>query len=82
MLQTDEQLMLSVKDGNRDAFRILTERHYANTLNFIYRFVKKTDRLRKTFVKRRFYGYGAVYQHTAQSQNSEPSFITLPKTSA
>ena len=40
MLHTDEQLMLSVKDGNRDAFRILTDRHYTNTLNFIYRFVK------------------------------------------
>lgn len=43
MTQTDEQLMLSVKEGDRDAFQILTERHYSNTLNFIYRFVK--DRL-------------------------------------
>ncbi len=55
MLQTDEQLMLSVKDGNRDAFRILTERHYANTLNFIYRFVKNRplaeDLCQETFLR-------------------------------
>ena len=55
MLQTDEQLMLSVKDGNRDAFRILTERHYASTLNFIYRFVKNRplaeDLCQETFLR-------------------------------
>ena len=55
MLHTDEQLMLSVKDGNRDAFRILTDRHYANTLSFIYRFVKnKTlaeDLCQETFLR-------------------------------
>ena len=55
MIQTDEQLMLSVKDGNRDAFQILTERHYANTLNFIYRFVKNRplaeDLCQETFLR-------------------------------
>ena len=55
MLHTDEQLMLSVKDGNRDAFRILTERHYTNTLNFIYRFVKNRtlaeDLCQETFLR-------------------------------
>ena len=34
MLHTDEQLMLSVKDGNRDAFQVLTERHYAKHFKF------------------------------------------------
>ena len=55
MLHTDEQLMLSVQDGNRDAFRILTERHYTNTLNFIYRFVKNRtlaeDLCQETFLR-------------------------------
>ena len=55
MLHTDEQLMLSVKDGNRDAFRILTDRHYTNTLNFIYRFVKNRtvaeDLCQETFLR-------------------------------
>ncbi len=55
MTQTDEQLMLSVKDGNRDAFQILTERHYTNTLNFIYRFVKNRhlaeDLCQETFLR-------------------------------
>jgi RNA polymerase sigma-70 factor (ECF subfamily) len=55
MLHTDEQLMLSVKNGNRDAFRILTERHYTNTLNFIYRFVKNRtlaeDPCQETFLR-------------------------------
>jgi RNA polymerase sigma-70 factor (ECF subfamily) len=55
MTQTDEQLMLSVKDGNRDAFQVLTERHYANTLNFIYRFVKNQtlaeDLCQETFLR-------------------------------
>ena len=55
MLHTDEQLMLSVKDGNRDAFRILTDRHYANTLSFIYRFVKNRtlaeDLCQETFLR-------------------------------
>ena len=55
MLHTDEQLMLSVKDGNRDAFQVLTERHYTNTLNFIYRFVKNQtlaeDLCQETFLR-------------------------------
>ena len=55
MIQTDEQLMLSVKNGNRDAFQILTERHYTNTLNFIYRFVKNRplaeDLCQETFLR-------------------------------
>ena len=55
MTHTDEQLMLSVKDGNRDAFQILTERHYTNTLNFIYRFVKNRplaeDLCQETFLR-------------------------------
>lgn len=55
MTQTDEQLMLSVKKGDRDAFRILTERHYSNTLNFIYRFVKNRplaeDLCQETFLR-------------------------------
>ncbi len=55
MQQTDEQLMLSVKEGDRDAFEILTERHYSNTLNFIYRFVKNRqlaeDLCQETFLR-------------------------------
>ena len=55
MIHTDEQLMLSVKDGNRDAFRVLTERHYTNTLNFIHRFVKNRtlaeDLCQETFLR-------------------------------
>jgi len=55
MTQTDEQLMLSVKEGDRDAFQILTERHYSNTLNFIYRFVKDRslaeDLCQETFLR-------------------------------
>ncbi len=55
MTQTDEQLMLSVKEGDRDAFQILTERHYSNTLNFIYRFVKNRplaeDLCQETFLR-------------------------------
>ena len=55
MTQTDEQLMLSVKDGNRDAFQILTERHYANTLTLSYRFVKNRplaeDLCQETFLR-------------------------------
>lgn len=55
MQQTDEQLMLSVKEGDRDAFEILTERHYSQTLNFIYRFVKDRqlaeDLCQETFLR-------------------------------
>ena len=55
MQQTDEQLMLSVKEGDRDAFEILTERHYSHTLNFIYRFVKDwqlaEDLCQETFIR-------------------------------
>ena len=55
MIHTDEELMLSVKDGDRDAFRILTERHYTNTLNFIYRFVQDRplaeDLCQETFLR-------------------------------
>lgn len=55
MQQTDEQLMLSVKEGDRDAFEILTERHYSQTLNFIYRFVKDwplaEDLCQETFLR-------------------------------
>lgn len=55
MQQTDEQLMLSVKEGDRDAFKILTERHYSNILNFIYRFVKNRplaeDLCQETFLR-------------------------------
>ena len=43
MLHTDEQLMLSVKDGNRDAFRILTERHYTNTLKLYLSVCQKSN---------------------------------------
>ncbi len=39
MKQSDENLMLSVKSGDESAFEFLTHKHYANTLNFIYRFV-------------------------------------------
>ena len=55
MIHTDEQLMLSVKEGDRDAFRILTDRHYTDTLNFIYRFVKHRplaeDLCQETFLR-------------------------------
>ncbi len=55
MQQTDEQLMLSVKDGDGDAFQTLTERHYSQTLNFIYRFVKDRplaeDLCQETFLR-------------------------------
>jgi len=39
MKPSDEELMLSIKAGNDSAFEVLAHRHYANTLNFIYRFV-------------------------------------------
>ncbi len=37
--KSDEHLMLSVGEGDEDAFNILINRHYQNILNFIYRFV-------------------------------------------
>jgi len=37
--KSDEHLMLSVGEGDEDAFNILVNRHYQNILNFIYRFV-------------------------------------------
>ena len=36
---TDEELMLRVKEGDRSAYELLATRHYANILNFIYRFM-------------------------------------------
>jgi len=39
MKPSDEELMLSIKCGEDSAFEVLANRHYANTLNFIYRFV-------------------------------------------
>lgn len=37
---TDEELMLRAKEGDRAAFETLAARHYANILNFIYRFMR------------------------------------------
>ena len=53
--RSDEDLMLSVKEGNSAAFEILTKRHYTNTLNFIYRFVNNRmlaeDLCQETFLR-------------------------------
>lgn len=47
--------MLSAKEGDRDAFQILTKRHYSHTLNFIHRFVKERtlaeDICQETFIR-------------------------------
>ncbi len=55
MRRSDENLMLSVKEGNSAAFEILTKRHYTNTLNFIYRFVNNRtlaeDLCQETFLR-------------------------------
>lgn len=53
--RSDEDLMLSIKNGDSFAFEILTKRHYANTLNFIYRFVNNQtlaeDLCQETFLR-------------------------------
>ena len=53
--RSDEDLMLSVKEGNSAAFETLTKRHYTNTLNFIYRFVNNRmlaeDLCQETFLR-------------------------------
>ena len=53
--RSDEDLMLSVKEGNSAAFETLTKRHYTNTLNFIYRFVNNSmlaeDLCQETFLR-------------------------------
>lgn len=55
MIRSDEDLMLSIKDGDSTAFEILTKRHYTNTLNFIYRFVSDRalaeDLCQETFLR-------------------------------
>jgi len=55
MKPSDEELMLSIKCGDDSAFEVLTHRHYANTLNFIYRFVGNRelaeDLCQDTFVR-------------------------------
>ncbi len=40
MQLTDEELMLRAKEGDRSAFETIATRHYANILNFIYRFMR------------------------------------------
>ena len=37
--KTDEELMLSVGEGDEDALNILFNRHYQNILNFVYRYI-------------------------------------------
>ena len=53
--RSDEDLMLSVKEGNSAVFETLTKRHYTNTLNFIYRFVNNRmlaeDLCQETFLR-------------------------------
>jgi RNA polymerase sigma-70 factor (ECF subfamily) len=53
--RSDEDLMVSVKEGNSTAFETLTKRHYTNTLNFIYRFVNNRmlaeDLCQETFLR-------------------------------
>ena len=53
--RSDENLMLSVKEGDSAAFETLTKRHYTNTLNFIYRFVNNRmlaeDLCQETFLR-------------------------------
>jgi len=53
--KTDEELMLSVGEGDEAAFNILVDRHYQNILNFIYRFVGNQelskDLCQETFVR-------------------------------
>ena len=55
MRQSDEDLMLSIKDGDNAAFETLTQRHYTTTLNFIYRFVNNRvlaeDLCQETFLR-------------------------------
>ena len=55
MRQSDEGLMLAVKDGDNTAFEMLAKKHYANTLNFIYRFVNNRmlaeDLCQETFLR-------------------------------
>ena len=55
MRQSDEDLMLSIKDGDNVAFETLTQRHYTTTLNFIYRFVNNRvlaeDLCQETFLR-------------------------------
>jgi len=43
MKPSDEELMLSIKCGEDGSFEVLTQRHYSNTLNFIYRLVGNRD---------------------------------------
>ena len=55
MRQSDEDLMLSIKDGDNVAFETLTQHHYTTTLNFIYRFVNNRvlaeDLCQETFLR-------------------------------
>ncbi|MCZ6675982.1 MAG: sigma-70 family RNA polymerase sigma factor [Candidatus Poribacteria bacterium] len=55
MSRSNEDLMLSAKDGDCAAFETLTKRHYINTLNFIFRFVNNRtlaeDLCQETFLR-------------------------------
>jgi RNA polymerase sigma-70 factor, ECF subfamily len=67
-LRTDEELMLSVKGGNKDAFTVLYRRHQNGLVNFCYQMLRNYEDAADVFQEafRYLFLHAATYEPSAK----------------